>query len=296
MTSPAGSERQSGGSANRWAVLAVMSLSVFMVFVDGTVVNTALPAIARDLEASTATLQWVADSYILILAGTLLAGGTIGDKFGRKRWLGIGMLVFGAGSVGAALSQNAESLIVFRGVQGLGAALVLPATLSILTAVFPRHERSKAIGIWTGVGGLGVAFGPVAGGYLVDEFNWAAVFWLHLPIVVAALVGLRWVRDSRQLRIDVPGAVLATLGLVALVFGIIQGSEEGWGSPLIVAAFAISAALLAALLCLTLLRVPLFALGPLRRLRQRWVRAVRRRGVAALGVLRPLLGGVSRAR
>ena len=141
MTSPAGSERQSGGSANRWAVLAVMSLSVFMVFVDGTVVNTALPAIARDLEASTATLQWVADSYILILAGTLLAGGTIGDKFGRKRWLGIGMLVFGAGSVGAALSQNAESLIVFRGVQGLGAALVLPATLSILTAVFPRHER-----------------------------------------------------------------------------------------------------------------------------------------------------------
>ena len=226
-----------------------MSVSVFMVFVDGTVVNTALPSIARDLQASTATLQWVADGYILILAGTLLAGGTIGDKFGRKRWLTIGMVVFGAGAIGAALAQNAETLILFCGVQGLGAALVLPATLSILTAVFPRNERSKAIGIWTGVGGLGVAFGPVGGGFLVDEFNWSAVFWLLIPIVVVSLVGMRWVpesRDRRQLGVDVPGAVLATLGLVALVFAIIQGNEEGWGSPLIIIAFALAAGLLAA--------------------------------------------------
>ena len=120
MATAARSLLQVKGDANRWLVLAVMLISVFMVFVDGTVVNTALPAIARDLQASTATLQWVADCYILILAGTLLAGGTIGDKFGRKRWLGIGMLVFGAGAIGAALSQNAESLIIFRGVQGLG--------------------------------------------------------------------------------------------------------------------------------------------------------------------------------
>ena len=123
---------------NRWLVLAVMSISAFMIFADGTVVNTALPAIARDFEASTATLQWVADGYILILAGLLLVGGTLGDKFGRRRWLGIGMVVFGVGAVGGALSPNANSLILSRGVQGLGAALVLPATLSIITAVFPR--------------------------------------------------------------------------------------------------------------------------------------------------------------
>ena len=249
MATAARSLPQVGGGANRWLVLAVLSLSVFLVFADGTIVNTALPAIARDLRASTATLQWVADGYILILAGTLLAGGTIGDKFGRKRWLGIGMLTFGAGAIGAALSSNAESLILFRGVQGLGAAFVLLATLSILTAVFPRHERSKAIGIWTGVGGLGVAFGPVVGGALVDEFDWSAVFWLLIPVVVASLVGLRWVpesRDTRHLRVDVPGAVLATLGLVALVFAIIQGNEEGWASAPIIAAFAIAAALLVA--------------------------------------------------
>ena len=234
---------------NRWLVLAVMSLSVFMVFVDGTVVNTALPAIARDFEASTATLQWVADGYILILAGLLLVGGTLGDKFGRRRWLGRGMVVFGAASVGAALAPNANSLIFFRGLQGLGAALVLPATLSIITAVFPRHERSKAIAIWTGVGGLGVAFGPVAGGYLVDNINWSAVFWLHIPFVALALLGQRFVpesRDTRELRVDVPGAVLVTTGLIALVFGIIQGNEEGWGSALIIGIFALSMVLLIA--------------------------------------------------
>ena len=236
-------------NVNRWLVLAVMSISVFMVFVDGTVVNTALPAIGRDFGASTSTLQWVADAYILILAGLLLVGGTLGDKFGRRRWLGIGMVVFGAGSVGAALSPSANSLIFFRGVQGLGAALVLPATLSIITSVFPRHERSKAIGIWTGVGGLGVAFGPVAGGYLVDNIDWSAVFWLHLPFVALALLGQRFVpesRDTRQLRVDVPGAVLATTGVIALVFAIIQGNEEGWSSPLILGVFALMAVALIA--------------------------------------------------
>lgn len=233
---------------NRWLVLAVMSISAFIVFADGTVVNTALPAIARDFEASTATLQWVADGYILILAGLLLVGGTLGDKFGRRRWLGIGMVVFGVGAVGGALSPSAASLIFFRGVQGLGAALILPATLSIVTAVFPRHERSKAIGIWTGVGGLGVAFGPVAGGFLVDNIDWSAVFWLLVPFVVLALLGLRFVpesRDTRQLRVDVPGAVLVTTGLIALVFAIIQGNEDGWSSPLIIGVFVLAAVLLA---------------------------------------------------
>ena len=197
----------------RWGVLAVMSLSVFMVFVDGTVVNTALPAISRDLEASTAELQWVADGYILLLAGLLLVGGTIGDRYGRRRFLALGMVIFGIAAVGAALSTTVVSLVAFRGLQGVGAALVLPATLSILTAVFPRSERAKAIGVWTAVGGLGVAVGPALGGYLVDEIDWNAVFWLHIPVVAAALAGLANVpesKDTRDLGLDIPGGVLAT--------------------------------------------------------------------------------------
>ena len=147
----------------RWWVLAVMSLSIFMIFVDNTVVNTAIPSIARDLQASTSVLQWVVDSYTLVLAGLVLAGGTIGDRFGRRRWMMIGMVTFGLASAGAALSDSANTLIAFRALQGVGAALVMPATLSILTDVFPREERAKAIGIWTAAGGLGVGFGPAVG-------------------------------------------------------------------------------------------------------------------------------------
>lgn len=232
----------------RWWVLAVMSLSIFMVFVDGTVVNTALPAISRDLGASTSELQWVVDGYILILASLLLVGGTIGDRFGRRRFLALGMVIFGTASVGAALSANVETLIIFRGAQGLGAALVMPATLSILTAVFPRQERAKAIAIWTAVGGLGVAFGPALGGYLVDEINWNAVFWLHLPTVALALLGIIIIvpesKAIRQLPLDIAGALLITGGLLLLVFAIIQGNELGWSSVEIIGAFVLAAVLL----------------------------------------------------
>ena len=149
-----------GLNPQRWWVLAVMSLSAFMIFLDNTVVNTALPSIARDLNASTSTLQWVVDGYTLILAGLLLAAGMMGDRFGRRRFLAIGMLIFGAASAGAALATSSEALILFRALQGAGAALVLPATLSIITDVFPREERATAIGIWTGVGALGLGLGP----------------------------------------------------------------------------------------------------------------------------------------
>ena len=235
--------------ATRWWVLAVMSLSTFMVFLDNTVVNTALPSIARDLNASTSTLQWVIDGYTLILAGLLLVGGTMGDRFGRRRFLTIGMVIFGLGAVGAALAADATTLILMRGVQGVGAALVLPATLSIVTDVFPREERAKAIGIWTGVGAVAIAVGPVVGGFLVDQMSWNAVFWMHVPVVLLALAGLRIVpesRDSRFLGLDLRGAVLATGGLLALVYAIIQGNESGWTSPEILAAFTTGAALLAA--------------------------------------------------
>jgi len=162
--------------SRRWWILAVMSLTTFMVFLDNTIVNTALPSISRDLNASTSTLQWVIDAYTLVLAGLLLVGGTMGDRFGRRRFLIIGMLIFGAAAVGAALSTNSGALLAFRAMQGTGAALVLPATLSIVTDVFPREERAQAIGIWTGAGGLALGVGPVLGGIIVDELNWAAVF------------------------------------------------------------------------------------------------------------------------
>jgi EmrB/QacA subfamily drug resistance transporter len=237
-------------TARRWWVLGVMSLSILMVFLDNTVVNTALPAISRELEASTSTLQWVVDSYALILAGLLLLGGSIGDRFGRRRWLFVGMVIFGLAAVGAALSTTAEVLIGFRVLQGVGAALVMPATLSIITDVFPREERTMAIGVWTGVGGLGIGLGPAFGGYLVDEVGWAAVFWMHIPFVLAALAGLALLvpesRDQRSRSLDVPGGILATVGLFALVYAIIRGSEAGWTSTEILGSFGVAVAALAA--------------------------------------------------
>lgn len=238
-----------GAEVRKWWVLAVMSVGTLIIFLDNTVVNTALPAISVDLEASTSTLQWVIDSYVLILAGLLLLGGSIGDRFGRKRWMTVGLVIFGAGAVAGALAGSATELIVARGIQGLGAALVLPATLSIITNVFPRGERARAIAIWTAVGALGIGVGPALGGFLVDEAGWASVFWLHVPVVALALVGMVIVprsRDERGLRLDVPGAVLGTTGLIALVYGIIQGSEVGWMSAEILGSFGLAVALLTA--------------------------------------------------
>ena len=229
-------------SVRKGLVLAVMSLSTFLIFLDGTVVNTALPAIARDFSASNSSLQWVVNAYSLILAGLLLAGGMIGDRFGRRRALTAGMIIFGVGAVGAALADSSNLLIVMRGVQGLGAAFALPATLSIITAVFPRGERARAIAIWTAVGSLGIVVGPALGGYLVDAVGWSAVFWLNVPVVALALAGLVVVpesRDSRGLPIDLPGAALATTGMLAVVYAVMQGGDAGWTSPsILIAALA----------------------------------------------------------
>ena len=230
-------------------ILAFLSLSTFMIFLDGTVVNTALPAIARDFNANNSVLQWVVNMYSLILAGFLLVAGSTGDRFGRRKALAAGMLIFGAGAVGAALAENSTTLVVMRGLQGLGAAFALPSTLSIITDVFPRGERAKAIVIWTAIGSLGIAIGPVLGGYLVDEIGWEAVFWLHMPVVALAIFGLRFMpesRDSTHRPIDGPGAVLATTGMLALVYGMIQGGEAGWTSAEIIASLAGGTALLVA--------------------------------------------------
>ena len=228
----------------RWLVLAVMSIGTLIVFLDGTVINTALPDISTKLSATTSQLQWVVDSYILVLAGLLLLGGTIGDRFGRRRWMSVGLLFFMTGSVLGGLSNTIETLITARAVQGLGAALVLPATLSIVTNVFQREERAKAIAIWTAVGGLGVGIGPAVGGYLVEHWDYSAAFWIHVPILTLAGIGMLFVsesRDPRPVGLDVPGALTATLAVGSLVYGIIQGGESGWTSTKILVALGISA-------------------------------------------------------
>jgi EmrB/QacA subfamily drug resistance transporter len=233
----------------RWWVLAVMSVGTLLVFLDDTVVNTALPRISVDLDASTSALQWVIDAYVLVLAGLLLLCGSIGDRYGRKRMMTVGLVVFGLAAAGAALADSTGMLIAMRAMQGLGAALVLPATLSIIVSVFPRHERAKAIAVWTAVGGLGIALGPVAGGSLIDAADWSAAFWLFIPLVVAALVGMTVVpesRDPRRVGLDVPGAVLGTAGLTALVYGIIRGGEVGWDKGTVLGSFAAAAVLLGA--------------------------------------------------
>jgi len=233
----------------RWWVLAVMSVGTLIVFLDDTVVNTALPRISVDLGASTSGLQWVVDAYVLVLAGLLLLCGSLGDRYGRKQVMTAGLVLFGAATAGAALSTSTGWLVTARALQGLGAALVLPATLSIITSVFPRHERGRAIAVWTAVGGIGVGLGPVVGGYLVDVASWSAAFWLHLPIVGLALAGMTLVpesRDERRRPLDLPGAALGTAGLTALVYGIIRGGETGWSAGSVVASFAAAAVLLVA--------------------------------------------------
>lgn len=236
-------------SVRKWLVLAVMSVGTLIIFLDNTVVNTALPTISVDLGASTSMLQWIVDSYVLVLAGLLLIGGSLGDRFGRRRWMIVGLVIFGGGAVGAGLADSGSQLIIYRGVQGLGAALVLPATLSIITNVFPREERARAIGTWTAVGALGIGLGPALGGYLVDNFGWASVFWMHIPVVSLAVVGMWFVpesRDERNLPLDLPGAFFGTTGLIALVYGIIQGSEAGWTSVEILGSFAVAVVALGA--------------------------------------------------
>ncbi len=232
---------------NKKVVLAFLSLSTFMIFLDGTVVNTALPDMARDFTATNSTLQWIVNMYGLILAGFLLLAGSVGDKYGRKKALGIGMAIFGLGAVGAALSGNTEMLIFMRGVQGIGAAFALPSTLSIITDVFPRKERGKAIATWTAIGSLGIAFGPVVGGYLVDTIGWNAVFWMHMPVVLLSLYGLRFIPESKEKNtspLDIPGAILATTGMLSIVYGIVQGGEAGWTSGTIIGAFVIGTLLM----------------------------------------------------
>jgi EmrB/QacA subfamily drug resistance transporter len=236
--------------ARRWKTLAVLSLSLLIIGLDNTILNVALPSLQKEFDASTSTLQWMVDSYLLVFAGFLLTAGTLGDRFGRKLALQAGLVLFGGGSLAVLAVDSAEQLIAVRAVMGLGGALIMPATLSIISNVFPREERAKAIGVWSGMASIGIGLGPFAGGLLLEYFDWSSVFLLNVPVVVAALAaGFVLVpesRDPRPGRFDLPGAGLSVGALTALVYGVIEAPERGWTDPLTLGCFAIAAALGAA--------------------------------------------------
>src|SRR4029079_6364239 len=228
---------------SRWLTLAVLCVSVLVIVVDNTIVNVALPTMVRELGTSVSDLQWVVDAYTLVFAGLLLTFGTLGDRFGRKGALTIGLVIFGLASAAAATANDVNQLITARAVMGVGAALIMPATLSILTNVFTNaRERAIAIGIWSGVAGVAVALGPVVGGFLLDHFWWGSVFIVNVPIVIGALVaGAFLVPKSRSAiahRIDWIGALLSIVALGSLVWSIIEAPSKGWTSSTILAGFS----------------------------------------------------------
>jgi EmrB/QacA subfamily drug resistance transporter len=234
----------------RWWTLAVLCLSLLIIGVDNTILNVALPTLQTELDATSSQLQWIVDAYLLVFAGVLLTAGALGDRFGRKRALTIGLTVFGLGSLGAALSNDASVLIAARAIQGIGGAFIMPSTLSILTATFPARERGKAIGIWAGFSGLGIAIGPVSGGWLIEHSSWNAIFLVNLPIVVLALVAGRWLvpesKDPSAPWLDIAGFVLSIAGLSALTWGLIEAPSRGWTDAAILSAFAAAVLILAA--------------------------------------------------
>src|SRR6266545_4420230 len=216
----------------RWWMLGVLSVSLLIIIIDDTIINIAVPTLQRSLGASATALQWIVDAYVLVFAGLLLTMGALGDRFGRKRFLQLGLLVFAGASVLGAYASSTTQLIVARALMGVGGALIMPSTLSILIDVFPREERVKAIGIWTAIAGLGIPIGPIVGGWLLGQFWWGSVFLLNVPIAVAALAaGLVLVPESRHPappRPDLPGLVLSVVALASLVYGIIDAPTRGW--------------------------------------------------------------------
>ena len=239
------------GVRGRRLALAVLCTSLLAIVVDNTIVNVALPTLVRELDADVSELQWVVDAYTLVFAGLLLLAGTLGDRYGRRRMLLVGLAVFGASSAAAAYAGSVTWLIADRAIMGAGAALIMPATLSLLVSVFPdERERATAVGIWAATAGLGVALGPVVGGVLLDHFWWGSVFLVNVPVCAVALaMGLAVVPESRDptaRRIDWSGAALSGAGLVALVWAVIEAPSRGWTSPPVLVAGALGVALLTA--------------------------------------------------
>ena len=248
---------QSHAYQRRWWTLGTLSLSLVIIGLDNTILNVAIPTLQREFEASASELQWMVDAYILVFAGLLLTMGSLGDRFGRKRALQVGLVVFGLSSLSAAYADSGGQLIAARAVMGVGSALIMPATLSIITNVFPREERGKAIGIWAAVAGLGIGLGPLVGGLLLEHFWWGSVFFVNIPVVAVALALVMALvpesRDPNPRAMDLPGGALSIGAVSTLVYGLIEAPARGWADPVVLAAFG-GGALLGAAFALRELR------------------------------------------
>ncbi|HWF32298.1 MAG TPA: MFS transporter [Solirubrobacteraceae bacterium] len=230
----------------RWWALGAMCFALFMIMLDNTVVNVALPSIQRSLNASTSSLEWTVNAYTLSFAVLLVTGGRLGDLFGRRKVFLAGVVIFASASAAIGFSPSDTWLVAWRAVQGVGSALMMPATLSIITNAFPPQERGKAIGTWAGVSAMALAIGPVVGGFLVESVSWQSIFFLNVPVAVGAVViALFAVRESRDetvaRSVDIPGVATLTIGLAALVLALVEGNEWGWGSARELAMFAVAA-------------------------------------------------------
>src|SRR3954452_12821338 len=234
---------QAKSEERRWIILGVLCFSLLVIVLDNSILNVALPSIVRELHATNTQLQWMVDSYTLVFAGLLLTAGSLGDRFGRRPALQFGFVVFGLGSLLSALAGSPNVLIATRAFMGIGGAFIMPATLSIITNVFPAHERGRAIGIWAATAGVGAALGPITGGFLLEHFYWGSIFLVNLPIVVLGLLAgfflIPTSKDPSAPRLDPIGALLSIAGLTALLYAIIEAPGSGWTAPSTLGIFAL---------------------------------------------------------
>jgi EmrB/QacA subfamily drug resistance transporter len=233
----------------RWWALAVMCTSLAVISLDNTVLNVAIPSLVKNLNASTSQLQWIIDGYTLVFAGLLLTAGSLGDRFGRRGALSTGLAIFCVGSAASAFATSASMLVLTRAFMGIGAALIMPSTLSLLTNVFhDPKERGRAIGAWAAVAGASGAFGPLIGGALLQHFWWGSVFLINVPLTITVLIAGRFLlpssKDPDAGKLDPLGALLSIVGLVALLWGIIEAPTDGWGAPSVLAALTIGVVVL----------------------------------------------------
>ena len=235
----------------KWWTLGAVSFGLFMIMLDNTVVNVALPSIQRDLDIGLSELEWIVTGYALMFAALMLTGGKLADLLGRRLIFVVGLAIFTVASLLCGLADSGEMLIAWRVVQGAGAALMSPATLSIIAATFPPHQRGMAIGIWAGVSALALALGPLVGGLLTQHIDWSWIFFVNVPVGVAAIAASFIFIDeskdtSHEQRLDLPGLLTSGLGLFALTFALIEGNGRGWTSGLVLGSFAAAAVLLVA--------------------------------------------------
>src|SRR6201996_5316468 len=231
--------------------LAVICLGVFVISVDATIVNVALPTLSRELHADTAQLQWIVDAYTLVMSGLLLSAGSFSDRFGRRGGLSSGLALFAITSGIAAQAHSADQLIAARAAMGVGAAVIFPTTLGLITNIFTDPvPRAKAIGVWAAMVGVGVAAGPMAGGWLLEHFSWGSIFLVNVPVALTAILGgtlfVPTSRDPAAPKVDVPGLILSSIGVTVLIYTVIESPQWGWGSSRAVAGFVAAVLVLAA--------------------------------------------------